>query len=77
MGASQPTIRELCHLRDENTKLKQLVAVLTLDKHILQESLKKVLRTAEKRGVRKAVLEQKLSNSRVPNFLHSFLFSSY
>jgi hypothetical protein len=28
-------------LREENKKLKQLVADLTLDKHILQESLKK------------------------------------
>ena len=34
-------IRELLRLRDENKKLKQLVADLTLDKHILQESLKK------------------------------------
>ena len=36
-----PEIRELRQLRDENRKLKQLVADLTLDKHILQESLKK------------------------------------
>lgn len=36
-----PEIRELRQLRDENKKLKQLVADLTLDKHILQESLKK------------------------------------
>lgn len=35
-----PEIRELRQLRDENKKLKQLVADLTLDKHILQESLK-------------------------------------
>lgn len=35
-----PEIRELRQLRDENRKLKQLVADLTLDKHILQESLK-------------------------------------
>ena len=38
-----PEIRELRQLRDENKKLKQLVADLTLDKHILQESLKKKL----------------------------------
>jgi putative transposase len=36
-----PEIRELRQLREENRKLKQLVADLTLDKHILQESLKK------------------------------------
>jgi putative transposase len=36
-----PEIRELRQLREENKKLKQLVADLTLDKHILQVSLKK------------------------------------
>lgn len=44
-----PEIRELRQLRNENKKLKQLVAGLTLDKHILQESLKKVLRPRERR----------------------------
>ncbi len=42
-GLGTPEIRELRQLRDENRKLKQLVADLTLDKHILQESLKKKL----------------------------------
>jgi putative transposase len=36
-----PEIRELRQLRDENRKLKQVVADLTLDKQILQESLRK------------------------------------
>ena len=36
-----PEIRELRQLREENRKLKQLVADLSLDKHILQESLRK------------------------------------
>jgi putative transposase len=36
-----PEIRELRQLRDENKQLKHLVADLTLDRHILQESLKK------------------------------------
>ena len=36
-----PEIRELRQLRDENRKLKQLVADLNLDKTILQESLRK------------------------------------
>jgi putative transposase len=39
-GLGTPEIRELRQLRDENKKLKQLVADLTLDKHILQQSLK-------------------------------------
>ena len=34
-------IRELRQLREENRKLKQLVADLSLDKTILQESLRK------------------------------------
>src|SRR5215207_5816620 len=42
LGVSE--LRELRQLRDENRKLKSLVADLTLDKHILQEVLsKKVL----------------------------------
>ena len=40
-GTPVAEIRELRQLREENRKLKQLVADLTLDKHILQESLKK------------------------------------
>lgn len=39
LGVSE--LRELRQLRDENRRLKQLVADLTLDKRILQESLKK------------------------------------
>jgi putative transposase len=38
-----PEVRELHSLRDENRKLKQLVADLNLDKHILQETLRKKL----------------------------------
>jgi putative transposase len=36
-------IRELRQLRDENTRLKRLVAELTLDKHILGEVVRKKL----------------------------------
>ena len=36
-----PEIRELRQLREENRKLKGLVADLSLDKAILQESLRK------------------------------------
>ena len=34
-------LRELRQLRDENARLKRLVADLTLDKHILSEVLRK------------------------------------
>jgi putative transposase len=41
LGVSE--IRELRMLREENRKLKQLVADLSLDKHILQETISKKL----------------------------------
>jgi len=41
MGVSD--VRELRQLREENAKLKRLVADLSLDKHILQEVLAKKL----------------------------------
>lgn len=40
-GLDTSDIRELRQLRDENRKLKQLVADLSLDKTILREALKK------------------------------------
>ena len=36
-------VKELRQLRDENTRLKRLVAELTLDKHILAEVVRKTL----------------------------------
>ena len=39
LGVSE--LRRLRQLEDENKRLKQLVADLTLDKHILQEVLRK------------------------------------
>ena len=36
-----PELRELRQLRDENKKLKQLVADVSLDKTILQEAMKR------------------------------------
>jgi putative transposase len=39
LGAAE--LRKLRQLEDENTRLKRLVADLTLDKHILQEVIKK------------------------------------
>lgn len=41
MGVSE--VRELRQLRDENEKLKRLVADLSLDKHMLQEVIAKKL----------------------------------
>ncbi|MGA7745580.1 MAG: IS3 family transposase [Candidatus Aquilonibacter sp.] len=38
-----PEIRELRQLREENARLKQVVADLTLDRHVLQDVLKKKL----------------------------------
>ena len=40
-GVGLNEVRELRQLREENRKLKTLVADLTLDKHILQEVLSK------------------------------------
>jgi len=40
-GLALNDLRELRQLREENRKLKTLVADLTLDKHILQEVLSK------------------------------------
>ena len=40
-GLGLSELRELRQLREENRKLKTLVADLTLDKHILQEVLSK------------------------------------
>ena len=40
-GLGLTELRELRQLREENRKLKSLVADLTLDKHILQEVLSK------------------------------------
>ena len=40
-GLGLTELRELRQLRDENAKLKRLVADLTLDRHVLQEIVKK------------------------------------
>ena len=42
-GLGVPELRRLKLLEEENRKLKQLVADLSLDKHILQEVLSKKL----------------------------------
>lgn len=40
-GLGMTELRELRQLREENVKLKRLVADLTLDKHILSEVVRK------------------------------------
>jgi putative transposase len=42
-GLGLSELRELRQLRDENTKLKRLVADLSLDRHMLQEIVRKKL----------------------------------
>jgi putative transposase len=42
-GLGLQELRELRQLRDENAKLKRLVADLSLDRHILQEIVRKKL----------------------------------
>ncbi len=39
-GISSPEVRELRQLRDENRRLKSVVADLTLDRTMLQEALR-------------------------------------
>lgn len=42
-GLGLSELRELRQLREENTKLKRLVADLSLDRHMLQEIVRKNL----------------------------------
>jgi putative transposase len=42
-GIGLSELRELRQLREENTKLKRLVADLSLDRHMLQEIVRKKL----------------------------------
>jgi putative transposase len=42
-GLGLTEVRELRQLRDENSRLKRLVADLTLDKHVLAEVVRKKL----------------------------------
>jgi putative transposase len=42
-GIGLSELRELRQLRDENAKLKKLVADLSLDRHMLQEMVRKKL----------------------------------
>lgn len=43
-GLGLEELRELRQLREENSKLKRLVADLSLDRHVLQEIVRKKLR---------------------------------
>src|SRR5580658_9343826 len=51
-GLEVDQVRQMKQLRDENTRLKQLVAELTLDKTMLQDVLrKKVLKPSRRRPI--------------------------
>src|SRR6266480_8133949 len=64
LGVSE--LRQLRQLRDENARLKRLVADLTLDRHILREVLKKDLRPARRRQLALWIHEQfQLGKNRV------------
>ena len=43
VGLEVDQVRELKHLQEENTRLRQLVAELSLDKVVLQDVLRKKL----------------------------------
>nr|WP_275445867.1 MULTISPECIES: IS3 family transposase [unclassified Halomonas] len=73
MGISEPTfyawrkkygglgpseLRRLKQLEDENRKLKQLVADLSLDKTMFQDPIKKALSASRKRQLAKSLIEQ-------------------
>ncbi len=49
MGVNE--LRRVRQLKDENRRLKQVVADLTLDKQMLQEVLQKGLRPARQRSI--------------------------
>jgi putative transposase len=49
-GLGLSELRELRQLREENTKLKRLVADLSLDRHMLQEIVRKKLYGLETGG---------------------------
>src|SRR5262245_9348029 len=57
-GLGLNEVRELRQLREENRKLKSIVADLTLDRHILQEVLQKrpEARQAPRTGARKTIV---------------------
>jgi DNA-binding transcriptional regulator YbjK len=59
MGISE--LRRLRQLEDENNRLKQIVADLTLDKQRLQDVLKKIFESAE---TEKQLVEQLMDQYR-------------
>ncbi len=50
MGLGLSELRELRPLREENTKLKRLVAELSLEKQVLQDVSQRNFRVAEPHG---------------------------
>ena len=64
-GLGVPELRELRQLREENRKLKQVVADLSLDRHILSEAVKKSGKPSAQAGCG-ALGEDGLSGFRAP-----------
>jgi len=52
-GLGPDELRRLRQLEEENSRLKQIVADLTLDKQMLQDVLKKALRSRQRRQLAK------------------------
>ena len=80
MGVSE--LRELRQLKEENAKLKQMVADLSLDKQMLQDIVKKkVLKPRQKRVMSEYLISQyKVSvrrTCRVLLFCHSMYYYRY
>jgi putative transposase len=57
-GLGTAELRSLRQLEDENSRLKQVVADLTLDKQMLQDILKKILRTRQRQELIKKLIDE-------------------
>lgn len=55
-GLGSSDLRRLRQLEEKNVQLKKLVADLSLDKQILQDIVKKVLKPAQRRKMVKALV---------------------
>jgi putative transposase len=57
-GLGVPELRRLCQLEEENFKLKQFAADLSLDKQMLQDVIKKVLKPAQLRWLTQSLPDE-------------------
>jgi putative transposase len=68
-GLGVPELRKLRQLEEENQKLKQLVADLSLDKQMLQDVLKKSFKAGSEAGAGRKL------NEKLPGCYHACMFS--